>query len=114
MSVLKNFGKSLFNAMEMAGRAKTLAHLEGLSDRTLNDLGFSRSLMRQGVSAWPWKKEQEIAGFDGETSPEAINAAVEELNAYNDFELADLGLARHEIRDAVVNGRKDIERNHAA
>lgn len=114
MSTFKKLTSSIFNALEMAGRAKTLAHLEGLSDRTLQDLGFSRTLMSQGVHAWPWKADQSITGETASTDSNEINAAVEELNAYNDRDLADLGISRGEIRDAVIHGRKGIDTANAA
>ena len=114
MSTFKKLTSSIFHALELAGRAKTLGHLEGLSDRTLSDLGFSRTLMSQGVSAWPWKSDQVISDQETNTDANEINAAVEELNAYNDRDLADLGLSRGQIRDAVVHGRKGIDSANAA
>lgn len=114
MSLLNKIGKSVFNALEMAGRARTLSQLETMSDRALEDLGFSRLLMNQGVSAWPWKKDQEVIAQKAKTSSDEINAAIKELNSYNDKDLADLGLSRGEIRNAVINGRKNDEQVHAA
>ena len=114
MSILKKLTRSIFNALEMAGRAKTLAHLENLSDRTLEDLGFSRALMSQGVHAWPWKTDQSLTDQVALTNAAEINAAVEELNAYNDRDLADLGISRGEIREKVIHGRKGIDTAHAA
>ena len=114
MSTFKKLTSSIFNALEMAGRAKTLAHLEGLSDRTLEDLGFSRALMSQGVQAWPWKADTELAAETASTDSNEISAAIKELEAYNDRDLADLGISRGEIREAVVHGRKDIDSAHAA
>lgn len=114
MSLFTKIGKSISSAFEMAGRARTLAHLETLGDRTLEDLGFSRALMSQGVSAWPWKMDQKINAHEVLTDSKKIDAAIEELNTYNDKDLADLGLSRGGIRDAVINGRKDTEQAHAA
>lgn len=114
MSTFKKLTSSIFHALEMAGRAKTLAHLEGLSDRTLDDLGFSRTLMSQGVSAWPWKSDQTINAQETFTDSNDINDAVQELSAYNDRDLADLGLSRGDIRDAVIHGRRGIDNANAA
>ena len=114
MSTFKKLTSSIFNALEMAGRAKTLAHLEGLSDRTLQDLGFSRTLMSQGVQAWPWKADQEITAQAAYTESGEIDAAITELEAYNDRDLADLGISRNNIREAVIHGRKGIDTAQAA
>ena len=114
MSTFKKLTSSIFHALELAGRAKTLGHLEGLSDRTLEDLGFSRTLMSQGVSAWPWKNDQLVNDQETFTDSNEINAAVEELQAYNDRDLADLGVSRGQIREAVIHGRKGIDSAHAA
>lgn len=114
MSIFKKLGKSIFHALELVGRAKTLAHLETLSDHMLDDLGFSRALMRQGVSAWPWRKDQAVNVTKTSTNAHAIEQAVQELNTYNDRDLDDLGLARGDIRHAVTNGQQGNDHVRAA
>ena len=84
MSALQNLLKSITHSLEIAGRARTLTHSQTLSDRTLDDLGFSRALMSQGVSAWPWKYTQDVSNHYQATQRQSIGSAVEELQAHND------------------------------
>ena len=78
-----------------------------LDDRQLADIGISRELLDSGVTAWPWKvnvEDQTVRFATGR-----LEAAVAELEAYSDHELADLGLSRGSIRSAVFNGRPGID-----
>jgi uncharacterized protein YjiS (DUF1127 family) len=36
-------------------RAKSRRQLLDLSERTLEDIGYSRALLEQGVGSWPWR-----------------------------------------------------------
>lgn len=36
-------------------RAKCRRQLLDLSERTLEDIGYSRALLEQGVGSWPWR-----------------------------------------------------------
>lgn len=114
MSFLKNLKNSLSTSIESYGRYKTLNYLNNLGDRTLDDLGFSRALLSQGVDAWPWRTDEVRNAANRTEDSTSINAAIETLTAYNDAELADLGISRGQIRDAVVNGRVEIESTKAA
>ena len=49
----------IIEAQKIAGYARTAKELLKLSDRQLEDIGFSRDLLKRGVSAYPWR-EQEI------------------------------------------------------
>lgn len=70
----------IIKSFEVAGRARTLQILRGLSDRQLEDAGLSRGLLDQGLKAWPWRVE-ETTSFDLATmrtvQPETIVAAIE-------------------------------------
>ena len=48
----------IIKSFEIAGRARTLQILRGLSDRQLADAGISRELLNQGRTAWPWRVEE--------------------------------------------------------
>ena len=117
MSFFTKFAKSVTTAFELSGRAKTLSYLNTMSDSQIEDLGFSRELMAQGLSAYPWKT-QDVDNLPTLTETRAtsqeIKEAIEELQAYNDRDLADIGIARYEIEDVVINGRKDDPTHHAA
>ena len=98
--------------MTYLGRKRALEFLLNSSDRVLEDAGFSRELLEKGVQAWPWRVEQ------AEENPQPVKfddlarrKAVEELRAYSEKELADLGICRGSIEDVVQHGRPGIERD---
>lgn len=78
-----------------------------LDDRTLADINISRELLDTGVKAWPWR----IDGDDhaDRLAATRVKTAVRELESYSDVELADLGISRGAIKDAVMNGRPGID-----
>ena len=115
--IVNSVEKSFVNA----GRTRARLDLLKRSERVLADGGFSRDLLEQGNQAWPWRIDgsvptpstQYLFAPAGLRTPVpamqqrfASNAkAVADLNAYSDAELADLGLARAGIVDAVHEGR---------
>ena len=97
--------------MTYVGRKRAHEYLLNSSDRVLEDAGFSRELLEKGVRAWPWRLEQ------AEENPQPVmidelakEKAVEELQAYSEKELHDLGITRGSIEDVVQHGRPGIER----
>jgi uncharacterized protein YjiS (DUF1127 family) len=116
MSFLTKLSSKISAAFELSGRSKTLSYLNTLSDANLEDLGFSRELMAQGVAAYPWKAQDFdnlVTLTETRATSQEIKDAIEELKAYNDRDLADIGIARYEIEDVVINGRND-DSFHAA
>jgi uncharacterized protein YjiS (DUF1127 family) len=106
MSILNSLSDIVVAAFEKSGRRKALAELNTMSDRTLEDLGFSRALLSQGIQSWPWKSNMEgINNSPSQSKSNEIKAAIRELQSYNDRDLADLGISRGEIVDIVKNGR---------
>ncbi len=105
MSILNTISDVVFAAFEKSGRRKALAELNTMSDRTLEDLGISRSLLSQGIQSWPWKSNMELNTAAQTNKSKEIKAAIKELQAYNDRDLADIGISRGEIVDVVTNGR---------
>jgi len=59
---LKRMMRALTDALERNGQQRTREYLLGLSDRHLEDMGFSRELIKQGPNAWPWRIPEEPAG----------------------------------------------------
>ena len=53
---------ALIDAREHAVRRRIRQHLRGLSDRQLEDMGFSRALLEQGSKAWPWRESDDLHG----------------------------------------------------
>jgi len=99
-SIATDFGAFLNKRRDM----KLLMELD---DRTLADINISRELLEQGVKSWPWKMPQ-----DSETvwsTAQGIRAAVKELDSYTDAELADLGITRGGIVEAVLHGRPGVD-----
>jgi hypothetical protein len=45
-------------AFIISGYSRTAKELLKLSDRQLDDIGFSRVLLKQGYSAYPWREEE--------------------------------------------------------
>ena len=78
-----------------------------LDDRTLADINISRELLDQGVKSWPWHMPQDSVAVA--SVAQGIRAAVKELDSYSDAELADLGISRGAIVDAVLHGRPGID-----
>jgi len=105
MSILHTLSDAVLAAFEKSGRRKALAELNTMSDRTLEDLGISRSLLSQGIQSWPWKSDMTLNTTVNKSKSSEIKAAIKELQAYNDRDLADLGISRGEIVDIVMNGR---------
>ena len=50
--------EKVIDRFEVVGRARTLSVLRQLSDRTLEDSGFSPELIRIGIKAYPWRSEE--------------------------------------------------------
>ena len=48
----------IIESQKKAGYSRARKELLKLSDRQLDDLGFSRGLLMQGVSAYPWREEE--------------------------------------------------------
>jgi len=80
-----------------------------LDDRTLTDINISRELLEQGVKAWPWRLHEDSVRVAAAANE--IRTAVKELQNYSDAELADLGISRGSIQDAVLHGRPGIEQS---
>ena len=81
------------------------------TDRTLADIHVSRELLDLGVKAWPWTvAADDSSGKPFRLSPANLSTAVQELEAYSDVELVDLGITRGGIVESVLFGRPGIER----
>ncbi|MFK7993055.1 MAG: hypothetical protein AB8B87_02895 [Granulosicoccus sp.] len=96
--------------MTYLGRKRAREVLLNSNDRMLEDAGFSRALLEEGVGAWPWltsEKDQSLEPIDF-ANPATLKA-IEELQSYNDAELNDLGITRGTIVQAVLNGREGMD-----
>jgi len=121
MHIIEAIKTAYHRGVVRAGRARVRRELLNLSERSLTDAGFSRELLEAGVSAWPWRVNQDTDPLNfiasGEisrhsraaTGTQEYRRAVAELKAYSDLELADLGLARGQIEYAVAHGRPGID-----
>ena len=85
MTKLINFmtrGMSLFlEARERAVKARVRQHLLGFSDRQLEDMGFSRDQLAQGLKSWPWRATVETYGTTA-SLPRTPSAATAQTNQY--------------------------------
>lgn len=108
MSTLLNRLQSLTStAGAYLSKRRDMQLLLQLDDRTLSDISISRELLEQGVAAWPWRIEADHAPYHIEANK--LRGAVKELETYSDAELADLGLTRGNIVEAVLHGRPGID-----
>ena len=122
MKLLKS---RLVKYLEHCGKVQTRQVLLTLSDRQIEDAGFSKTLLLKGVKEWPWPLD------NGETtapanpvtgtappsqstshtgSTEITNeqmVAVTELENMSDGDLNDIGITRGKIRYAVINTTED-------
>ena len=106
-----NFFKAIINSLQRSRQREALNYLENMSERQLIDCGFSPMLVAQGLKAWPWRIDSitpDTSVLENILNPEQRN--VDQLNRYSDVELADLGIRRGMIREAVNNGRSGIDR----
>ncbi|MBX2881770.1 MAG: DUF1127 domain-containing protein [Granulosicoccus sp.] len=95
---------------EQSGKLRVMAYLRGLPDNQLLAWGFSPAQLNQGISGWPWRLDTPPATTSTiENTSVAVQNSIKELQRFSDVELADLGLNRGSIEDAVRNGRPGIE-----
>lgn len=64
MNRYRRFKKSMLDAFEQAGRAKVLVELRRMSPSFLIQVGYSPELLRQGLSAWPWRLTDEASASE--------------------------------------------------
>lgn len=129
-NIFKNL-KDVFVKVSMHNsKSRLRQQLLGMSDRQLQDFGFSREMLIEGVSAWPWRidtvADAVAAGTDltkegisvapvvsqiaaPKVSKRKIRKAVKELSSYSDRELAELGVSRNNIEEVVRYGRPTVE-----
>lgn len=108
---MKGILNALTDILDRGARRRTLEELLRRDDRMLADAGFSRELLLEGVSAWPWRHDAALAADarDAARMRDSQRRAVRELQSMNDRELADLDIARVDIPRAVREGRRGIE-----
>lgn len=115
MSIFKALKTALIRSAEKSGRMRTRRVLLNMSERQLRDFGFSKQLLLQGESGWPWREnaEPQMAKIPAvavvQQDRRALKQAMNELHSFSDRELAELGVSRHSIKDVVLHGRPDIE-----
>lgn len=103
-----NLFKLIVQQIQESKKRELLNYLNGLSDAYLEELGFSQTLMKQGVKAWPWSNE--ITQLEKHVIVEQTNTS--ELNTNTDAQLHDLenqGSNQGNIDRAVRFGHEGIE-----
>lgn len=129
-NILTNLKESFVNAAMRSSKSRLRLQLLDMSDRQLEDFGFSRESLQAGISAWPWRldgvADAVAAGTSlhaegltvapivtqvapAKVSRKSIRKAVNELSSYSDRELAELGVSRQSIKEVVRYGRPAIE-----
>src|SRR5882757_5149114 len=101
------------DVMTWMQRSRLRQRLLRMDQRRLDDIGYSRALLEDGVRAWPWRLPVDsIAGLGRFALGPDYAKAIAELRAYSDADLSDLGLTRGTIEDAVRNGRTGYPEDH--
>ncbi len=104
--------KRIVNTITHRNKTETLHYLQSMSEDQLIDSGFSPALVKEGISAWPWREDLQSEGLSEiECLIAEEQRCVNELNRCTDTELADLGLSRGSIRQSVRHGRPGIDKN---
>lgn len=102
MNMINTIKNTFANASQYTSKARSRRQLLDLSDRQLADFGISRELLEEGVSAWPWRVENEtvvsrrshVEGIALEPSmaDATIGQAARELGGYSDRKSVQLGI----------------------
>ncbi len=128
MSVLKTISQKFIQASERRAQRVARQQMLAMSDRQLADFGISRVMLLEGAPVWPWmdapveqqpteniKRIPVVNPLDGVvTDAKVIKQAINELSAYSDRELVELGVARYSIGDAVRSGRHTVDSRDVA
>ncbi len=130
INIINNLKEAFVSAAMYNSKSRLRQQLLGMSDRQLEDFGFSRDLIIEGVSAWPWRMDSVADAIAAGTNLKAeglsiapvvsqvatpkvtrrkIRKAVKELSSYSDRELAELGVNRNNIEEVVRYGRPAVE-----
>ena len=102
--------KSILAVIQDSKKREMLNYLHELPTWYLEKLGFSPDLLTQGMSAWPWREDEQEKGIENlENAIADEKRSVNDLSAYTDAELHDLGISRGSIKTSVRYGRPGIE-----
>ena len=101
---------------EIQALKETRAYLLSLDDRLLEDAGFSRTLLKQGLKAWPWRSAEYSENNNHQPRPgqKELNKAASTLRGFSDKDLRDLGISRGEIGYVVEHGRAGFDSDNRA
>ena len=94
---------------EKGQKEKIFKHLKMLPETQLVEWGYSPTLLRQGISAWPWREEENRGTLEVDNKRAEVQRSITELQRFTDAELADLGLSRGCIEYSVRHGRPGID-----
>ncbi len=100
--------ESFKNHMQNTALRRTRIQLLQMTDRQLEDVGISRTLLQKGIANWPWR-ETNTANAKLTTQParmkaREINKAINDLSRMSDKQLRDIGVSRGTIRHSVEHG----------
>lgn len=95
-------------SQEIRARQLVRSQLQEMPDYLLEDLGFDRAAVAEGLDAWPWRKAAAAEPLESQPlfSRRELRRAERELAAMSDRELNELGIARGDIRAAVYGELK--------
>lgn len=107
---IRNLARGYESYMTYRSREMARDYLLRCDNRMLEDNGFSRELLTQGVKAWPWRTiEAQEVQLGAVIDHASRRQAKQDLTTMSDTELQDLGISRGLIEQAVTSGRLGIE-----
>ena len=103
--------KRILKAIQKGKKRELLYYLNGLPDNTLENLGYSPVLLRQGLSAWPWSNDcltSEHVRLEEHMAQEQVTMS--ESNACTATKVTKIGIFQRYIEQSVRVVCDKIER----
>jgi len=102
MNTLAKLKKSIGAFFDATAKARVHSTLLCMGRDWVERHGYSWTLLRKGVSHWPWRQTPEARAEELET-----RRAIRELKSFSDRQLHDLGINRKGVEHAVRHGNAD-------
>ena len=106
MKVLHKISQKFDSCITFVSRSRARDVLLRFSDRSLEDAGVSRVLLKEGVKAWPWRTpsiEQTLPRWQRDL------ITIYELESFSEKDLNDLGIDKNKIRESITFGCEGID-----
>ena len=110
LSMLESIQTGFYKYVTGIALAGVRRELLTRSDRFLAAGGFSRDLLEQGVTAWPWQTTDVDTEANSTSLTDCVDKqALDELDAYSVPQPADPALSRVNVKHAVRCARSGLD-----